>query len=286
MIQNKKWALPAAAVFAFACSAVDPETGSNAGETDAQRDLLGEVSFDDGNVVTFEALEGGIVIVESGPDGNPRHFSPEGGSAVEAFQRLAPGREVPAALKAADTRFNRPAGAIVMHQPLSAYEKDGVLDRAAVLEAAARAEQASIDEPARTGEFESDVFGAFMCTPFRSQYCNFSLVGPTDHKLCDLGVNRTDSATARKVYSAYGANIGNVTVQLCADNSCNQPYNVAQGTATSVFYDGGTKTLEVCPPFIDPRGCQVLIFDVTRKMQTKATGVSSGERYHDCGWFQ
>jgi hypothetical protein len=292
----KNWALGTVSVLAAGCSAAEPAQLRDdasldpANETEVpgapEPELLAQVDFDDGNVVTFERLGKGILILEIGPEGNPRRFEPRGDSAVESFRRLSPVSAVPEALIAADSRFAAPPGAVFMKNPMAAYMRDGRLDESAMHEALERVREALPEEPERTGQFEQ-AQGSYPWSTFELSYCNWEPALAYDFKHADADRGHTHATPqSHRTYSAVGSDIGDVSVQMCADGGCNPWHNVAQGEAAVVDYDAGFDELEICPPWFDPRGCEWAYFARYPAIELKSSNVSAGERFHECAWFE
>jgi hypothetical protein len=238
---------------------------------------LARVEFDDGNVVRFEELAGGVLVSEIGPLTNARHLVPrEGLTALEAFKAMAPARTVPPALLQMHERMY-PAGVTIAREPDDS--------------AAPAAEEPSFDEDAEhDGQFQQ----SYPSAQFLAQLCDF----PTNNGLNYKHANRTDvhSDTSMGIHTAYyavAADIGTITLQVCAGKNAGGPfvgicsdtgvYNAGLGGST--FYDAGVS----CPG--DPNlfckifGCPKICTLRKVRFELDHGKISNNVRFHECARF-
>lgn len=263
------------------CSAGGDHGGSKVaplGESDVPAaesgDELARLEFDDGNVVRFEALKGGVLVTELGSDLNPRRIPQMAGlTALAAFERLAPGREVPERL-------------LQMHE--SMYSAQSA--------AAERFDRAS--EPASLPfdpdlEHDGDFQQAYPASTFLNVMCDFP-TGNGSYK----HTNRTDahmdaSMDVHMAYFAVGSDLGTITAQPCAgeneggffDGECGSTIPVQAGYHNSGFYDagpnqvcsGGSGFLE-CTLF----GCFTVCYHPQVRFELRYGKVSTNVNFHEC----
>jgi hypothetical protein len=234
---------------------------------------LARLEFDDGNVVRFAELNGGVYVSELGSLLNPRHLVPkEGRTAVETFQALAPGREVPVALMQMHERMYPPGA-------LRADAKD------IAEESAAETEAPELDpDLEHNGKFQQ----SFPAANFLAQMCDFPTTSPSYKH-----TNRTDphTDTSLNIHSAYyaaGADIGIMTEQACAGKSdsqgffvgqCNAQTPVQPGFAVSGLYDAGQQCDKSCTLFF---GCVSICSPRQVRWELRHGAISSSVRFHEC----
>lgn len=263
------------------CSAAGDVGGSNVvpvGESDAPAAEggaeLARVEFDDGNVVRFEALQGGVLVSELGSDLNPRRIPQTAGlTALAAFEKLAPGREVPERLLQMHERMHSA-------QSVAAERFDG----------ARKAESEQLDpDLEHDGEFQQ----SYPASTFLSVMCDFP-TGNGSYK----HTNRTDahpdiSMDVHMTYFAVGSDLGIITAQPCAgenlggffDGECGSTVPVQAGYHNSGFYDagpnqvceGGSGFLE-CTLF----GCYTVCYHPQVRFELHYGKVSTNVNFHEC----
>ncbi len=274
-----------ALLLAAGCSAADDghvdgveaDTAQPQAETSASTELA-RVEFDDGRVVRFEELAGGILISDFGPSTSTPRLVPQAGmKALDAFKAVAPGRAVPAALLQMHERMY-PAGATVVPEA----------NTGEVFEA----EEPSFDEDAEhNGEFQQSL----PSSNFSSRFCNF----PTGNGLNYKHMNRTDvhTDTSMGIHTAYyaiGADIGTITLQACAGKNAGGYFSgicaptaavYNEGYGGSTYYDAGI----ACPG--DPNllcrifGCPKICTPRKVRFELHHGKISSNVRFHECASF-
>ncbi|HEY8946080.1 MAG TPA: hypothetical protein VIM73_17550 [Polyangiaceae bacterium] len=295
-----------AAALAVGCAAADdqeviegalPTPISAAEEEEAARNLgafvargklasaareIARVEFEDGNVVRFERLGDGLLITEVGPATNPKHYASREETPVEAFRRLAPRREIPAAL----IEFDREL------YPLGAKSIPGRVSVEKVPSSAAASEEESPpgSDVKHTGQFQQSG-GLYPYSLFSQNMCNFPLDSPSDFKHGNsTGGHSHIIAKANKAYVAAASDIGDFTIKFCLDNdtNCNAPFQVNPGHSAVLNYDAGQTCKGNCSWW--DLACQILgevkiCTPKYRRMATTTAGLSPGERYHDCAAY-
>lgn len=236
---------------------------------------LARIEFEDGNVVRFEELYGGVFISETGSVLNARHLTPKDGvTALETFKALAPGRAVPQALMDVHARMY-PSGAKLVNT------KSTPVGAATDTE-----KQSTAPDLEHNGEFQQ----LFPSSTFVTQMCPFPTVAPSY-----IHLNRTDphtdvSLNIHTAYYAAGADIGIITEQACAGKSdsrgafvsqCNSPTVVNPGFAVEGTYDAGLKCSKSCGLF--GGGC-ITICDGPNlvRWDLHHVNISPSVRFHDC----
>jgi hypothetical protein len=235
---------------------------------------LARVEFEDGNVVRFEALSGGVLITELGSEENPRHFQPkEGLTALEAFRTLAPEHEVPEALLRAHERM---------------YPADvTIAPPASETDTTPSSEELPLDpDLEHNGEFQQSLPSA----TFLANMCNFP-TGSGSYK----HPNRTDvhvdtSMNVHTAYYAVGADIGIIKSRACAGKNtggifkgnCSTWTTTNPGGVASAYYDAGIACPDdpnwLCELFGCPKICEL------RKVRLDIwhDKISNSVRFHDC----
>jgi hypothetical protein len=139
----------------------------------------------------------------------------------------------------------------------------------------------------RSGQFEQ-VASFYPWSQFNADYCNFNVTSADDFK----HPNATDghshvSAASHVSYVAVGADRGNATVQFCADDDCNAPYQLNQGLGANLYYDAGGEQTRICESCVFGFciGCKIIVVDNYPEVWLSTTNVSGSDRIHDCGWF-
>ena len=240
------------------------DTSATAAEAAAGAELA-RIEFADGNVVRFEELNGGVLVMEIGSELNPRRVSAKSGmTALAAFQSLAPGRTVPAALERAHERMY-PAGATLATTPEADTAAEGLQD----LELDADLEH--------NGEFQQ----SYPAANFLRVMCDFPLTNAYKHQ------NRTDAHTdvsmnVNTAYYAIGSDIGTITAKACAgknaggyfDGKCSAALPIQAGYHTSGYYDAGLSCskswgVEIC-------------FPKEVRFELQYNKISSSVRFHEC----
>jgi hypothetical protein len=275
-----------AAVMVVGCGAAD-DAGSTEGaaspsapsaeETAAVAGAeLARIEFEDGNVVRFEDLAGGVLISELGPDHNPRHLvAKEGMTALAMYQALAPGRTVPAALMRMHERLY-PTGAALA-------PSEGAVPGATPV-----TEEAPFDaDLEHNGEFQQ----SYPAASFLQTMCDF----PTNNGLNYKHTNRTDvhTDTSMGVHTAYfavGADIGTITARACAGKNaggyfngiCGSTVTVNAGYHQSGYYDAGLS----CPGdpnlFCQIFGCPKICTYRLVRFHVEHGKISTNVRFHEC----
>jgi hypothetical protein len=256
---------------ASATPIVDSDTSDSNATDGASGEELARLEFDDGNVVRFEALAGGMLVSELGPDLNPRRIVPGMGlNALETYKALAPGQAVPERL-------------LAMHESMYAGASD------------VDVENVPATEPANDSdlEHEGDFQQAYPADQFMAQMCDFPLGGGSyKHQ------NRTDahidaSLDVHLAYFAVGSDKGIITAKPCAgentggffDGECGSTVAVQAGTNNSGFYEsgpnqvceGGSGFLE-CTLF----GCVTVCFHPLVRFELNYGKVSTDVNFHEC----
>jgi hypothetical protein len=274
---NAMFAASLALMVAAGCSAGDPGESIETGDVPAEAEQVSEglelarVEFEDGNVVRFEELDGGVLVTESGSDLNVRHLTPKDGmTALEAFKTLAPDRAIPAALNQMHTRLH----------------PEGATHVAPQSESETPAEQ---DVPAdpdleHNGEFQA----GYPAASFLQTMCDFPLTAPSYKH-----TNRTDphtdvSLNIHNAYFAVGADVGIVTAQPCAGQSdskgfftgkCGSAVSVNPGFANSGLYDAGDSCSKSCTLLF---GCVTICHPKQVRFELRYNKISSSVRFHEC----
>jgi hypothetical protein len=292
-------------VFAFGCGSADESdveviegpapiaaTSSEAGEAeniaeDAQisedattSHELARIEFDDGNVLRFEQVGDGMLMLETGPSWNPRHYVPrEGVSPLEAFKALAPDLDLPSALVEHD-RLMFPHGAKLLPETIRPSDSPALqrLDDGSLVN----------EDVEHTGQFEQSG-GLYPWSQFSQEWCNFAMNSPGDFKHGNsTGGHSHIVQKANHAYIAAGADIGDFGIQFCADDSCNAVYQVSPGTSASLNYSAGQSCSGSCAwwDFVCKALGPVQVCSPRyRRVVTTMSGISNGERQHDCGAF-
>jgi hypothetical protein len=238
--------------------------------------LLARLEFDDGNVVQFEELDGGVLVTELGALLNSRHLSPKPGvSALELFKTMAPGRAVPTSLlrmhERMYTRGSIEGKAIEGKLGTPSDVSDGKL-------------QTPDQDLEHSGEFEQ----AYPAANFLSQMCNFPL-GNGSYK----HTNRTDahpdiSLNVHNAYYAFGSDKGSVKGTACVgknkggvfDGKCGNSYVVQAGGAASAYYDAGDT--HICSG--GAGGVTVCVLNYKR-LELRWVKVSTSVNFHECTYI-
>jgi hypothetical protein len=227
---------------------------------------LARLEFDDGNVVRFEELNGGVLVSELGSELNPRRLVPrEGMTALDAFAALAPGREVPARL-------------LQMHQRMHTYRD------ALTVEPVHSATDAEYDSDLQPGgDFEQ----LFPASTVLANLCNFP-AGSRNYK----HTNRTDahvdvSLDVNSAFMAVAADSGTLNAQLCVgkneggifDGDCSGKSLVLPGQQSANFYDGGPLD---CSESCFLGSCVEVCVRKLRRIEVVFEHVSGALNFHDC----
>lgn len=267
----------------------DSETNSAATPTDeharaaadfvariAPEKLLARLDFEDGNLVTFEELDNGVLVRElTHADHETHHLPAQAMSALDAFKAMAPSRAVPSALVDAHARMYPAAAEVV-----SALPADG----AANAPKAAEHEQ----DLQHGGQFEQSG-GAFPGSTFTSQFCSFSSASPNY-----IHTNHTSSLThttsnVNTVYFASATDIGTLGAQACSNGNCGGSVTIQAGYGNSGFYDAGQACSKKSCAWWDfickALGETTICGPREVKFDLKETQISSQVRFHDCAKF-
>ena len=261
-----------------------PAPGANGALTPASAAReLARVDFEDGSQVRFERLGDGLLISEIGPSTNAKHYVPaEGETPAEAFRRLAPRNELPRALFETDRELY-PFGAKTVAGAVQ-------IEKAAPGSTPAETQEGSGADVPHTGQFQQSG-GLYPYSQFSQNLCNFPIDSPSDFKHGNsTGGHSHIVAKANKAYVAAAADIGDFTIKFCVDTdtNCNAPYQVNPGQSAVLNYDACVSCSKKCEWW--NVACK-LLGDVQictpkyRRMTTTTSGLSSGERHHDCGSF-
>lgn len=261
-------------------SATDPLAAEHARAAEkyiaqiAPETLLARLDFDDGNLVTFEELNGGVLVRElTHADQETHHLPAHATSALDAFKAMAPARAVPAALAAA-------------HARMYTQEGDGTLPRAPAEGAPGTGENEKDLE--HSGQFEQSG-GAFAGSVFTGQFCSFSGAAPNY-----IHTNHTSSQThttsnVNTAYFASATDIGTLGAQACSDGKCGGSVTIQAGYGNSGFYDAGQScSKKSCAwwDFVCKALGEVTICGPRKvKFDLKETKISSQIRFHDCAKF-
>lgn len=237
------------------------ESGSESAEQEIAR-----LEFDDGNVVRFEEVSGGVLVSELGPELNRRRLVPrEGLTALDVFTELAPGRAVPTRL-------------LEMHERMHTERDALTIER---VQAGTDAAYDADLEPG--GDFEQ----LFPAQTFLDNLCNFP-AGSRNYK----HTNRTDahrdvSLDVNTAFMAVATDSGSLNAQLCVgkneggffDGDCSNKTLILPGQQSANFYDGGPfDCSETC--FLG--SCTEVCVRKQRRIEVVFEHVSGNLNFHDC----
>lgn len=225
---------------------------------------LARLEFDDGNVVRFEEVSGGVLVSELGPELNPRRLLPRAGmTALDAFTALAPGREVPARLLQLHER---------MHTDPGAFER---------VHAATDAEYDADLQPG--GDFEQ----LFPASEFLTNLCSFP-AGSRNYKHTNRSDAHSDvSLDVNSAFMAVATDSGTLNAQLCVgkneggffDGDCSGKSLVLPGQQSANFYDGGPLD---CSESCFLGSCVEVCVRKQRRIEVVFEHVSGILNFHDC----
>lgn len=262
------------------CSAAGDDEGAYAepvvesqAPASEKSDELARIEFDDGNVVRFEALNGGVLVSELGPELNPRRLSPGmARTALDAYKALAPGREIPARL-------------LQMHDSM---HSQGDLYSEQVDSSGSESNVSSDPDVTHDGDFQQ----ALPAASFLAEMCNFP-TGNGSYKHTDRTDTHTDaSLDINAAYYAVGSDSGTLTAQACVgenaggffDGDCGGAVSVTAGARFSGFYDAGE--IMICHES-DGFGCELFgCVDVcvvnTKRFELNYVKLSPTVNFHEC----
>ena len=268
-----------ALVFALAAGCSAENTGGSleemeSGEPASASMELARIDFPDGNSVRFEELDGGILVMEVGPELNPLHLMrKEGMSPLEAFRALAPGREVPPALLRAHERI----------YPTASQLEAEEVETTTPLTRPDDADLPMDQDLEHNGQFQQSG-GSYPASLFVSGMCNFPMTAPNYIQINNSVPHIETTSNINTAYFAVASDIGIITAKACANNSCGPAIALQAGFHNSGFYAAGQRCSRSCCP-LGLCGCTEVCTPRKVKFDVITGKVSTTVRFHECSSF-